>query len=215
MSAARRDAVVQSAARLDVPIIEDNPYGELWFDTPPGAPLTASNPEGCVYMGSFSKILSPGMRVGYLVAPKSIYPKLLHAKQAADLHTPNLNQRMVYEVIKDGFLDQHIPRIRALYKAQRDVMLNALRREMDGLDVQWNTPQGGMFLWVRLPQGMSAVELLPKAVDAGVAFVAGAPFYAGMPDVRSLRLSFVTATAEQIEIGIAALASTIRRALDN
>lgn len=215
MSAARREAVVQSAARLGVPIIEDNPYGELWFDMPPGAPLTASNPEGCVYMGSFSKILSPGMRVGYLVAPKSIYPKLLHAKQAADLHTPNLNQRMVYEVIKDGFLDQHIPRIRELYKAQRDVMLKALRREMDGLDVQWNTPQGGMFLWVRLPEGMSAVELLPKAVDAGVAFVAGSPFYAGMPDVRSLRLSFVTATAEQIEIGIAALASTIRRALDH
>jgi 2-aminoadipate transaminase len=155
-------------------------------------------------------VLAPGLRLGFLVAPKNLYPKLLQAKQAADLHSPGFNQRMAAEVMKDGFLDRHVPTIRALYKSQRDAMLAALQREMKGLDVQWNTPAGGMFLWARLPQGMNAIDLLPKAVDRGVAFVPGAPFYAGQPDTRCLRLSFVTASVEQIDTGIAALAAAIR-----
>jgi 2-aminoadipate transaminase len=139
-----------------------------------------------------------------------VYPKLLQAKQAADLHSPGFNQRMVAEVMKDGFLDRHVPTIRALYKSQRDAMLAALQREMKGLEVQWNKPDGGMFLWARLPQGVSAIELLPRAVDKGVAFVPGAAFYAGQPDTRCLRLSFVTASVQQIDSGIAALAAAIR-----
>jgi 2-aminoadipate transaminase len=139
-----------------------------------------------------------------------VYPKLLQAKQAADLHSPGFNQRMVAEVMKDGFLDRHVPTIRALYKSQRDAMLAALQREMHGLGAQWNTPDGGMFLWLRLPQGVNAIDLLPKAVDKGVAFVPGAAFYAGQPDLRCLRLSFVTASVDQINTGIAALAAAIR-----
>ncbi|TWO70762.1 PLP-dependent aminotransferase family protein [Caenimonas sedimenti] len=212
MSEARRAALSIAAARLGLPLIEDNPYGDLWFDAPPAAPLTARNPEGSIYLGSFSKVLAPGLRLGYLVAPAAILPKLLQAKQAADLHSPSFNQRMVAEVLKDGFLDRHVPTIRALYKAQRDAMLAALRREMAGLDVQWNTPDGGMFLWARLPAGMNAVDLLPEAVDRGVAFVPGAAFYADEPDARALRLSFVTASEEQIATGIAALAAAIREA---
>ena len=213
MSEARRAALVERAAALNLPIVEDNPYGDLWFDAPPPAPLTARNPEGCIYLGSFSKVLAPGLRLGYIVAPPSVYPKLLQAKQAADLHSPGYNQRVVAEVIKDGFLDRHVPTIRALYKAQCSAMLGALEKEMGGLDVQWNRPDGGMFLWVRLPEGMSAIELLPKAVDAGVAFVPGAAFYADAADPRTLRLSFVTASAEQIGIGMAALAKAIRQSL--
>lgn len=209
MSEARRAALSAEAARLGLPIVEDNPYGDLWFDVPPPLPLTARNPEGCVYMGSFSKILAPGLRLGFLVAPKSLYPKLLQAKQAADLHTPGFNQRMVVETMKDRFLDRHVPTIRALYKSQRDAMLAALKREMPS-DVSWNTPDGGMFLWARLPQGMSAVALLPKAVEKNVAFVPGAAFYADNADERSLRLSFVTASIEQINTGVAALAAAIR-----
>ena len=212
MSEARRAAVSAAAAQAGLPIIEDNPYGELWFDEEPPLPLSARNPEGCIYLGSFSKVLAPGLRLGFLVAPKHIYPKLLQAKQAVDLHTPSFTQRMVAEVLKGNFLDRHVPTIRALYKSQRDAMLVALQREMAGLDVQWNTPAGGMFLWARLPEGMSAVDLLPQAVERGVAFVPGAAFYADHADARTLRLSFVTASVEQINIGVKALAEAIRSA---
>jgi 2-aminoadipate transaminase len=210
MSEARRDAVARTAADIGLPIVEDNPYGDLWFDAPPPAPLTARHPDGCIYLGSFSKVLAPGLRLGFIVAPAGIHPKLLQAKQAADLHSPGFNQRMVSEVMQDGFLDRHVPTIRALYKSQRDAMLAALQREMQGLGVEWNQPAGGMFLWVRLPEDVSAIDLLPRAVDKGVAFVPGAPFYAGEPDLRCLRLSFVTASVEEINRGVAALAAALR-----
>ncbi len=210
MSEARRAAVAQTAAEAGLPIVEDNPYGDLWFHAPPPAPLTARNPEGSLYLGSFSKVLAPGLRLGYLVAPKALYPKLLQAKQAADLHTPGFNQRLVSRVLDGNFLDRHVPTIRALYQAQCAAMLAALQREMTGLDVQWNAPEGGMFLWLRLPEGMDATALLPHAVERGVAFVPGAPFYTDRPDPRTLRLSFVTASVEQIDQGVAALAQTVR-----
>ena len=219
MTEARRAAVAAVAADVGLPIIEDNPYGDLWFDAPPPASLSSRNPDGSVYLGSFSKILAPGLRLGYLVAPKALYPKLLQAKQAADLHTPSFNQRIVAEVLKDGFIDRHVPTIRALYKSQCEAMLAALEREFGhtghgGGDVslQWNRPVGGMFLWTRLPAGLDAVKLLPKAVDHNVAFVPGSAFYADNADPRSMRLSFVTATVDQINTGIAALARTIREA---
>jgi 2-aminoadipate transaminase len=213
MTEARRAAVSAAAKSAGLPIVEDNPYGELWFDEAPPLPLTARNPEGCIYLGSFSKVLAPGLRLGFLVAPKAIFPKLLQAKQAADLHSPIFNQRMVHEVMKDGFLDRHVPTIRALYKRQRDAMVAALKREMKGLDVEFNTPAGGMFLWLRMPAGIDTVALLPKAVERGVAFVPGAPFYAGEGDPRTMRLSFVTASVEQIDVAIAALAEAVREQL--
>ncbi len=213
MPESSRARLSQAAGELGLPLLEDNPYGDLWFDAPPPLPLTARNPEGCIYLGSFSKVLAPGLRLGFVVAPKAIYAKLLQAKQAADLHTPGFNQRVVVEVMRDGFLQRHVPTIRALYKSQRDAMLEAMKQHMPA-GVEWNTPSGGMFLWVRLPQGMSAVELLPKAVDKGVAFVPGAAFYADHADARTLRLSFVTASVEQIHAGIEALAKTISENLE-
>jgi 2-aminoadipate transaminase len=119
----------------------------------------------------------------------------------------------VEQVLQGGFLERHVPTIRALYKKQRDAMLAALQREMRGIDVQWNAPEGGMFLWARLPAGMDAVQLLPHAVERGVAFVPGAAFYADAADPRTLRLSFVTASEEQIATGMAALAAAIRAQL--
>ena len=178
MSAERRAALMAEAARLGLPIVEDNPYGELWFEQAPPAALSAYNPEGSIYMGSFSKILAPGLRLGYVIAPKALYPKLLQAKQAADLHTPIFNQRLVAEVLKDNFIDRHVPTIRALYKQQRDTMLAVLEREMAGLDVRWSKPEGGMFLWVRVPEHIDTLPLLAKAVERNVAFVPGAAFYA-------------------------------------
>ena len=213
MDEARREAVIAVCREHGLPIVEDNPYGELWFDAPPPKPLLARWPEGVVYLGSFSKILAPGLRLGYLIAPPALYPKLLQAKQAADLHTPGFNQRVVAEVIKDGFLDQHVPTIRARYHAQRDAMLAALARELGPTGAEWTQPVGGMFVWVRLPERLNAQALLPKAVDAGMAFVPGAPFYAGEPDARALRLSFVTSTPEQIDKGMAALGRVVQQAM--
>lgn len=213
MSEAGRSALSAAAIDTGLPIMEDNPYGDLWFDTPPPAPLTARNPDGGIYLGSFSKVLAPGLRMGFIVAPKAVFPKLLQAKQAADLHSPGFNQRLITQVMQDGFLDRHVPTIRALYKAQRDAMLQALSHnfpqgEADD-SLTWNTPAGGMFLWARLPKGMNAVDLLPLAVDQGVAFVPGAPFYAAHGDPRTLRLSFVTPSVEEIHRGVAALAKAL------
>ena len=213
MTEERRAAVAQVAVESGLPIIEDNPYGDLWFDAPPAPSLSSRHPEGSVYLGSFSKILAPGLRLGYLVAPTALYPKLLQAKQAADLHTPSFNQRVVAEVLKDGFIERHVPTIRALYKQQCEAMLAALDREMVGLGLSWNRPVGGMFLWVQLPKGLKAIPLLDKAVEKGVAFVPGSAFYAEGADESTLRLSFVTATVDQINTGMSALAAAIRESL--
>ncbi len=213
--AARRLALVAKAAQLGLPIVEDNPYGDLWFDAPPPPPLSASagldSDAGAVYLGSFSKVLAPGLRLGYIVAPKLLYPKLLQAKQAADLHTPGFNQRVVHEVIKDGFLKQHVPTIRARYKAQRDAMQAALLRDMPP-GVYWTPPAGGMFFWLTLPPHIDAAALLPQAVEAGMAFVPGTTFFPNGGHANTLRLSFVTATPAQIETAVAALARILAAA---
>ena len=200
----RRDALVAAAQSAGVPIVEDNPYGDSWYDEEPPSPVSARWTEGCVYLGSFSKVLTPGFRLGFIVAPASLYPKLLSAKQAADLHTPGFNQRVVYEVVKDGFLDPHVPTIRDRYRTQRDAMAAALTEHLPA-GTTWQTPRGGMFFWLRLPEGFDAMALLEKAVDAGVAFVPGAPFYAADPDPRTMRLSFVTLSVAQIHEAVAIL----------
>ncbi len=212
VSAARRIALVDRAAEIGLPIVEDNPYGDLWFDSSPPPPLTARAGDAAVYLGSFSKVLAPGLRLGYVIAPKLLYPKLLQAKQAADLHTPGFNQRIVYEVIKDGFLRDHVPTIRARYRAQRDAMRSALEALMPA-GCHWNAPAGGMFFWIELPAGLDATTMLPKAVEAGVAYVPGAPFFCGVARTNTLRLSFVTASPEVIQTGIRALAGVINEQL--
>jgi 2-aminoadipate transaminase len=215
MSEARRAAVAQVAMDTELPLFEDNPYGDLWFDQAPPPSLASRHPDGTLYLGSFSKILAPGLRLGYLVAPRSIYAKLLQAKQAADLHTPSFNQRVVSEVLKDGFLLRHVPTIRARYQAQGQAMLAALEKAFGhqgqgGSDsLSWNRPAGGMFLWTRLPAGLNASDLLPLAVAQGVAFVPGSAFYAENPDPRCMRLSFVTPSVPEIERGVVALAQAI------
>jgi 2-aminoadipate transaminase len=213
MPDARRDALVRAAQAANVPLVEDNPYGDLWFDEEPPAPIASRWPEGTIYLGSFSKVLAPGFRLGYVIAPRELCPKLLQAKQAADLHTPGFNQRVVYEVIREGFLDQHVPSIRARYKAQRDAMAAGLRRHLPE-GSEWQEPRGGMFFWVRLPEGIDAMALLPRAVEAGIAFVPGAAFYAHAADPRTLRLSFVTLAPEAIADGVAVLGRVIREQLE-
>ncbi len=212
----RRQQLVAAAQAAGVPLVEDNPYGELWFDEPPPPPLAARWPEGVVYLGSFSKVLAPGFRLGYLVSPPELYAKLLHAKQASDLHTPGFNQRVVYEVVKDGFLDHHVPLIRQRYRAQCQAMADALTRDLPE-GCRWQQPRGGMFFWLRLPPGVDAMALLPRAVAAGIAYVPGAAFFAPQPghgpataaDARTLRLSFVTLSPQDIAEGVATLARVL------
>ena len=126
------------------------------------------------------------------------------------MHTASFNQRIAYEVLKDGFLDQHVPTIRALYKSQRDAMLAALNTYLADTGATWNTPDGGMFMWLKLPRGLDAEDLLQQAVDRNVAYVPGAAFYSGVAEKNTLRLSFVTASVAQIQTGIAALADLLK-----
>ena len=212
MGAQRRQAVVDAAARAGLPLVEDNPYGELWYDAPPPPPLAALAGEGAIYLGSFSKVLAPGLRLGYVAAPKALFPKLLQAKQAADLHTPGFNQRVAWEVLRSGLLDTHLPQVRARYKLQRDAMRAALDRHLPA-GCRFTMPAGGMFFWVELPAGMDATALLPRAVEAGMAYVPGAPFYCHAPRANTLRLSFVTVAPAQIEKAVAALGGVLREAL--
>lgn len=215
-SAARRNALAEQFLALKLPVVEDNPYGDLWYDAPPPPPVCAQLGKTAVYLGSFSKILAPGLRLGYVIAPEALYPKLLQAKQAADLHTPSFNQRLVYETIRDGFLTKHIPNIRARYKVQRDAMQAALTKEFQDFPggCHWQMPVGGMFFWLTLPKQLDAVALLPRAVEAGVAYVPGAPFFAHQPQTNTLRLSFVTVSPERIAEGVAALAKVLRAAMN-
>jgi len=209
---ARRDALVRAAQAIGLPMLEDNPYGDLWFDEAPPRPLAARAPDDVLYLGSFSKVLAPGLRLGYVVAPPPLFPKLLQAKQAADLHSPGFNQRVVHEVIKNGFLTQHVPTIRERYRRHRDAMQAALQRHMPA-GCRWQLPAGGMFFWIELPAGLDAMALLPKAVERGVAYVPGAAFYAEAPHTDTLRLSFVTAPPSQIEEGVAVLGRLLHEAV--
>jgi len=204
----RRAALVDAARAARLPLVEDNPYGDLWFDAAPPPPLAARWAEGTVYLGSFSKVLAPGLRLGYVIAPKALCPKLLQAKQAADLHTPGFNQRVVHEVIRDGFLRSHVPTIRARYKAQRDAMRAALETHLPA-GCRWTVPSGGMFFWLELPDDVDAVALLPSAVELGMAYVPGAAFFASDPKPNTLRLSFVTVAPAQIERGVMLLAQAL------
>ncbi|WP_028226175.1 aminotransferase-like domain-containing protein [Paraburkholderia ferrariae] len=206
---ARREALAAFAKRAPFPVVEDNPYGELDYAGEPLPTLLSMAPEHIVHLGSFSKVLAPGLRVGYIIAPEALHHKLVQAKQATDLHTPSFTQRIVHEVVKDGFLDTHIPKIRALYRSQCEAMHAALARFMPE-GVSWNRPEGGMFIWVNLPAHIDAMKLLEAAIAQNVAFVPGAPFFAGEARHNTLRLSFVTVPPAKIDEGVAKLGALIR-----
>jgi 2-aminoadipate transaminase len=208
MTLERRVALVETCARLGIPLIEDDPYGALSYNGEPLPKLLNMNPGGVVYMGSFSKVLTPGIRLGYAVAPVQLARKMEQAKQATDLHTAQLTQMVVHEVVKDGFLTEHIPTIRQLYADQCQAMLDALQ-EFFPASATWTRPQGGMFIWVTLPARINSMELLEAAVAENVAFVPGAPFYANTPASNTMRLSFVTVPPEQIRSGVRKLGRLI------
>ncbi|MDQ8030929.1 aminotransferase-like domain-containing protein [Bordetella genomosp. 1] len=204
---ARREALVARAAEFGLPIIEDDPYGELRYAGEPQPGLLALGSKvgaTVIRLGTFSKVLAPGLRLGYIAAPRNIINKLVQAKQATDLHTPTLTQMAVYEIVKDGFLEQHLPNVREIYRKQGQAMLEAITKEFPAT-VSWTKPEGGMFLWVTLPEHIDSTTLLAAAIEQNVAFVPGAPFYAGSPRANTLRLSFATVPEDKIRAGIAIL----------
>jgi len=211
LNPARRQELVTQAARLGLPVVEDDPYGELRYagDHAPSllslAPAAGAN---VIRLGSFSKVLAPGLRLGYIAANRAIINKLVQAKQATDLHTSTLTQMAVYEIIKDGFLTQHLPVVRELYRKQCGYMLDAIAEHFPS-DVAYTRPEGGMFIWVTLPAHIDSSVLLAQAIAEKVAFVPGAPFYASAPVHNTLRLSFVTVPETKIRAGIATLGRLI------
>ena len=216
ITAGRRRELAAASEAGGPPIVEDNPYGELWYDEPPPGPIAALAPERTLYLGSLSKVLSPGLRLGYLIAPRDLYPKLLQAKQAADLHTAGLTQRIAAEVLGTGLLATHLPAVRDHYRRRRDAMEAALSSHLGDL-AEWRKPGGGMFFWITLRAAVDTLALLPAAVAEGVAYVPGAAFLAeeagATPEpCRSLRLIFVTASPADIAAAITTLGGLIRRA---
>ena len=212
LSLPRRQALVAACEQAGLPIVEDDPYGALDHHGEQHASLLSMDANRVAYLGSFSKVLSPGIRLGYIVAPPALYRRLEQAKQASDLHSSSLLQRVVFEIVRSGFLDGHLEASRALYRRHAEALDAALRTHLGGL-AQWHAPTGGMFLWLRLTGGLNAEAILESALAAGVAFVPGAPFFASAPDHSTLRLCFSTVGPAAIERGVAALGRVVRDAL--
>ncbi|MFG3260465.1 PLP-dependent aminotransferase family protein [Streptomyces sp. NPDC048172] len=213
MPAKRREAVAGLAARRGLWLIEDDPYGELRYEGEDVPRLTACAEavgagDRAVLLGSFSKVMAPGMRLGWLRAPAELLRACTVVKQSADLHTPTVNQMAAARYLADSDLDAHIDRVRTVYGERRDALLAGLPDALpDGS--RWNRPEGGMFVWARLPEGYDAAELLPRAVAHDVAYVPGAPFHVERPDEATMRLSFITHTPAEIEEGLRRLSKAL------
>ena len=190
-------------------IIEDDPYGEIRYLGEHLPPVKKFARDNSILLGSFSKIVAPGLRLGWACAPKPIMEKLIIGKQAADLHTNYFAQRVLYQYLEDNNIDEHIAKIRAGYLAQRTAMVNAMS-EYFPKDITYTQPEGGMFLWVTLPEGFSSMELLDVAAKHKVAFVPGEPFYVDGRKSNSMRLNYTCSDEKTIAKGIQQLAEAIK-----
>jgi 2-aminoadipate transaminase len=216
MSLERRKALLEQADHYGVPVLEDDPYGQLRYEGDHLPPLVTLDAQfrshngarysgNVIYLSTFSKTLSPGVRLGWIVAPAEVIHKLVQAKQGTDLHTSTVSQMVAYEVASDGFLDQHVKTIRAVYRERRDTMLAALRLHFPP-GITWTEPQGGLFLWLTFPEWMNANDVLTAAIEQKVAFVPGESFFADGTGRNTARLNFSNATPERIQEGVQRLA---------
>ncbi|MBR4458783.1 MAG: PLP-dependent aminotransferase family protein [Clostridia bacterium] len=212
LAADRREKIVELAAKYHVVVAEDDPYRDLRYRGTPLPSLKSFDRDGwVVFLGSFSKIISPGMRVGFMAGDAGLLRKCTMGKQSSDLHTASLTQAIVDRFLREGFLPGHIERIRADYAKQCDAMLAELETFPEG--VRFTRPDGGLFIWVELPEGIDAQPLLTKAIERKVAFVPGTNFYALGGHTNTLRLNFSNSSIEQIRTGMAALRDLVREAL--
>ncbi|NJN17294.1 MAG: PLP-dependent aminotransferase family protein [Oscillochloris sp.] len=214
LSAERRRALVELAVRYDLLIVEDDPYGELYYEGSRTQPLAAidcamhGSPRQVVYLSTFSKTLTPGLRVGWLSGPPEITTRLALLKQGFDLHTGSLAQIAATRACDDGLLERHVPRLREIYGERRNLMLHTLEELMPA-GVRWTRPTGGMFVWLELPAGVNATQLLTKAITRRVAFVPGAPFFPNGGGESTMRLNFSHPSPERIQLGVQRLAAAL------
>jgi 2-aminoadipate transaminase len=220
LSLERRKKLVEIADKYGVPIVEDDPYGQLRYEgehIPSVVSLDSEfrGPNGghysgnVIYLSTFSKLLAPGLRLAWVIAPPQVIRRLVMAKQAADLHTASFNQYVAFEVAKGGFLDEHVKVIRATYKERRDVMIEMME-EMFPAGVMWRKPQGGMFLWGILPEGMDSADVLTRAIAKKVAFVPGEAFHPTGGGKNTMRLNFSYSSPDTIREGITRLGTTLK-----
>jgi 2-aminoadipate transaminase len=207
----RRRKLLDIARRHAVPIVEDDPYGELRYSGAHLQPLAALDEDGLViYLSTFSKTLSPGMRIGWTYSSEEVFRALVRAKQAADLHTNTIQQRAAARLLATFDFDAHVGRIKTVYGERRNVMLAALASHFPD-DAKWTRPDGGLFLWVELPEGVSAEELFEKAIRERVAFVPGTPFFASDARHNFMRLNFSNCPPDLIEEGVRRLGNLLKR----
>jgi len=209
----RRRLFMELVERFQIPVAEDSPYAELRFEGEDVPPLKAlPGNEWVVYLGTFSKIFCPGMRIGWLSAVEEIYRRAVHAKQAADLHTSTLGQMQLSAYLETFDLTHNIQRTIELYRERRDTMLSAMREHFPP-GVRWTKPEGGMFVWVTLPDHLDAGELLVTCLEDDVAFVPGSPFFPGGGNRNTLRMNFSAAPPDRIREGVHRMAKVLRAAM--
>ena len=210
ISEERRKLLCEKAREYDMLLVEDDPYGELWYDQEPPASLRQWAPERVIRVGTLSKILAPGFRLGYVIAPADVLDKIAQMKQAMDLHTATFTQLISAQVFSEDLLVHHLPSVRERYKTHAKAMLDALEEFMPE-GVMWTHPTAGMFIWVTLPEKIDATEMARDALAHKVAYVPGEAFYAGSAvEKNHFRLSFVTVDPERIREGVKNLAEVIR-----
>jgi 2-aminoadipate transaminase len=222
LSKERRARLAEILVRHQLPFVEDDPYGELRYSGEPtpsvlqmeAALRGSTTPEGSViYCGTFSKVLTPGLRIGWVVAAFPVIDKLVQVKQATDLHTSTLNQFITYEVARDeAFLEEHVTMLRDVYRQRRDLMLQTMDEHFPE-GVTWTRPEGGLFLMVTMPPHLNATDILKQAIEHDVAFVPGEGFYIGDAGHNTFRLNFSNARPERIVEGIKRLGGVLKESL--
>jgi 2-aminoadipate transaminase len=225
LSRPRRDQLVLLSDKYGIPIIEDDPYGQLRYEGEHISPLVVLDRTNLsrdvgyklgnvIYLSTFSKVLAPGLRIAWIVAPPDVIAKLVQLKQSTDLHTSTFAQMIAYEAARDGFMEEHVKLIRKVYKERRDAMLAALQDYFPP-EVSWTHPHGGLFLWVSMPPGVDSSRLLESALRQDVAFVPGEPFFPAGDTASHMRLNFSNAQPDQIREGIRRLSIAVAHELEH
>ncbi len=210
----RRKRLVEVAARLDLPIVEDDPYGELRFEGENLPPICSFAPERTIYLSTFSKTLTPGLRLGWVVCPEVLMRRIVMAKQGSDLHTGTFVQYIANDICQRGFIKIHIEHLKKVYKERRDIMLDSLAEFWPADLCSWTHPQGGLFLWARVPDSIDTTDFLHRALDEKVAYVPGVNFYPnGDGGFNAMRLNFSYSPPDEIVEGIRRLGNALKREL--